>query len=56
MNTTIVKGCLLEMRGRAKATLGSSFHNREMYLNGKRDEFLGKGIKNVGKVRRFFSS
>ena len=56
MNTSIVKGNLLEIKGKAKSKLGSLLDNRSMYLSGKKDELLGKGLKGYGKVRRFFAA
>ena len=56
MNTSIVKGNLLEVRGKVKSRLGSFFDSRGMYLDGKKDELLGKGLKSFGKMKRFFSA
>ena len=55
MNTTNIKGTLLEMRGKVKSKLGSLTGNRSLYLDGKKDELLGKGVQQYGKLKRVFA-
>ena len=55
MNQTIVKASGLIMWGQGKQKMASLTGNNKLYLSGKRDEWMGKTLKQYGKIKDFFA-
>ncbi|MDB5284422.1 MAG: hypothetical protein JWO06_3497 [Bacteroidota bacterium] len=53
MNTNIIKGNGRIIWGKAQQKFASITGNKLLYLNGKKDEFLGKGERGYGKIQNF---
>jgi uncharacterized protein YjbJ (UPF0337 family) len=51
MNVVIVKGSLLETSGKLKQRAAFLTGSEKMFLVGKKDEYLGKMVKQYGKVK-----
>ncbi len=55
MNTNTISGKLLEVRGSVKVQLSKLTNSRRLYIDGKKDELIGKALKQYGKLKDLFN-
>ena len=55
MNTTMIKGQLLELRGFIKVRLGKLTNNRALYFDGVKDELTGKAKVKYATFKSMFA-